>query len=180
MCLRFLRSRSIILLHLKILQILPFLMWKSFSGAIFWKPLFPTTNQRTANGRSIFPLEKTVLISKIGQREPLSFSVWKFLVEVAFKNGAFWASEPWIKIRQSNIVETFALVQLFTIVVNFKSATCFTSHTFALRCDLWWRAPTTKLLMFGSSFRAHWIPDRPAMCIRSGLMISFSPGVALA
>ena len=60
-------------------------------------------------------------------------SVWKFLVEAAFKNGAFWASEPWIKIRQSNIVETLALVQLFTIVVNFKSATCFTSHTFALQ-----------------------------------------------
>ena len=110
-----------------------FLMWKSFSRAIFWKPLLPTTNQRMANGRSIFPLEKTVLISKIGQREPLFFSVWKFLVEVTLKNGAFWASEPWIKIRQSNIVETFALVQLFTIVVNFKSATCFTSHTFALQ-----------------------------------------------
>ena len=55
-----------------------FLMWKSFSRAIFWKPLLPTTNQRMANGRSIFPLEKTVLISKIGQREPLFFSVWKF------------------------------------------------------------------------------------------------------
>ena len=35
-----------------------FLMWKSFSRAIFWKPLLPTTNQRMANGRSIFPLEK--------------------------------------------------------------------------------------------------------------------------
>ena len=32
------------------------------------------------------------LISKIGRREPLSFSVWKLLVRVVFKNGAFWAS----------------------------------------------------------------------------------------
>ena len=94
-------------------------MWKSFSRAIFWKPLL-----RTANGRSVFPLEKTVSISKIGQREPLSFSVWKFLVEVAFKNGAFWASEPWITI------------------------------TLYRRSESWWRAPTTKLLMFRSSFQS--------------------------
>ena len=35
---------------------------------------------------------KIRLISKIGRREPLSFSVWKLLVRVVFKNGAFWAS----------------------------------------------------------------------------------------
>ena len=35
---------------------------------------------------------KIRLISKIGGREPLSFSVWKLLVRVVFKNGAFWAS----------------------------------------------------------------------------------------
>ena len=93
------------------------------------------THDKSTHGKWQINLSprKTVLISKIGQREPLFFSVWKFLVEVTLKNGAFWASEPWIKIRQSNIVETFALVQLFTIVVNFKSATCFTSHTFALQ-----------------------------------------------
>ena len=35
---------------------------------------------------------KIRLISKIGRREPLSFSVWKLLVRVVLKNGAFWAS----------------------------------------------------------------------------------------
>ena len=66
-----------------------FLMWKSFSRAIFWKPLLPTTNQRTANGRSIFPLEKTVLISKIGQREPLSFQFENFKSKLRSKMARF-------------------------------------------------------------------------------------------
>ena len=38
------------------------------------------------------------LISKIGRREPLSFSVWKLLVRVVFKNGAFWV-QLWITIQ---------------------------------------------------------------------------------
>ena len=41
---------------------------------------------------------KIRLISKIGRREPLSFSVWKLLVRVVFKNGAFWV-QLWITIQ---------------------------------------------------------------------------------
>ena len=42
------------------------------------------------------------LISKIGRREPLSFSVWKLLVRVVFKNGAFWV-QLWITIQFNTI-----------------------------------------------------------------------------
>ena len=73
----------------KYTKIRVFLVWKSFSGAIFWKPLLPLNNQRAANKRLIFILTASVLSLKIGQWEPLSISVWKIVVEIAFKNGAF-------------------------------------------------------------------------------------------
>ena len=36
---------------------------------------------------------ESVLILKIGQQEPLFFSVWKLLVEVVCENGALWANK---------------------------------------------------------------------------------------
>ena len=155
----------IILLHLKILKIRSFLVGESFSRAIFWKLLLPTTNQHTANDRSISSLTETVLILKIGQREPLSFQFENFVVEVAFKNGALWASEllssaqPWItmqpvKLNSAHRWNPFAC----KIILNYRLSQIITASIDqqAVRD----REPAL--------FRANWIPDCPAICMRSG------------
>ena len=80
-------------------ELLSFWTWKytklgifnmeSFSGAIFWKTLLPLNNQRAANKILVFILTESILSLKIGRWEPLSTSVWKIVVEIAFRNGAF-------------------------------------------------------------------------------------------
>ena len=101
------------------------------------------------------------LISKIGRREPLSFSVWKLLVRVVFKNGAFWV-QLWITIQFNTIfnpndtlVETLSLVKLSTIAVNLFIATCISCQTFAFYTNLHNGRSTAEKLRF-HGFLSDW------------------------
>ena len=68
-----------------------FLTWVIFKSDFLKTPI--THDKSTHHKWQInLSFNRIRLISKIGRREPLSFSVWKLLVRVVFKNGAFWAS----------------------------------------------------------------------------------------
>ena len=47
---------------------------------------------RAVKVRWVLSRTESVLIFKIGKREPLFFSIWKLLVVADFENGALWAS----------------------------------------------------------------------------------------
>ena len=69
-----------------------FSVWTPLLTAIFWtfSPAFifsSAVKERWGLSRT-----ESVLIFKIGKREPLFFSIWKLLVVAEFENGALWAS----------------------------------------------------------------------------------------
>ena len=105
--------------NLKILKIRSFFVRKSFSREIFSKPLLPTKNKRTANGRLIFPLTKSDLIRKLAD-------------ENLYMNNNTSALNNNTPVKLNNApLETHPLEKSFAIAANFIAAKCISCQTFA-------------------------------------------------
>ena len=90
-----------------------------FLERFFSKPLLPTQNKRTANGRLIFPLTKSDLIRKLAD-------------ENLYMNNNTSALNNNTPVKLNNApLETHPLEKSFATAANFIAAKCISCQTFA-------------------------------------------------